>query len=242
MKNAVCLLSGGLDSAVTAYVARHDGYAVHALSFSYGQRHDRELASARAIATAVGAIRHKILPLPLDQIGGSSLTSSEPIADHDYRDIGTGIPHTYVPARNTIFLSFGLAYGEVVGADILYIGVNAVDYSGYPDCRPEYIEAFQRLANVATKQAVEGHPIRLQAPLISLSKADIVRLGTRLHVPFEHTWSCYRGGAKACGRCDSCLLRLRGFQDAGTPDPLAYETYPAWYTLKKTVKEPTKKR
>jgi len=236
MKKAVCLLSGGLDSAVTAYVARHDGCAVYALSFSYGQRHDRELTSAQTIAREVGAVDHKILRLPFDQIGGSSLLGSEPIPDHDYDDIGAEIPPTYVPARNTIFLSFGLAWGEVIGADLLYIGVNAVDYSGYPDCRHEYIEAFQKLASVATKQAVDGHPIRLQTPLISLSKADIVRLGARLHVPFEHTWSCYRGAAKACGRCDSCLLRLRGFQDAGIPDPLPYQTYPDWYTQQKTTK------
>ena len=236
MKNAVCLLSGGLDSAVTAYAAKHDGYTIHALSFSYGQRHDRELASAKAIAESLGAMDHKILTLPLDQIGGSSLTSAEPVCDHAFENIGAEIPRTYVPARNTIFLSFGLAYGEVVGAESLYIGVNAVDFSGYPDCRPEYVTAFQRLAEVATKQAVEGCPIKIQAPLLTLSKADIVRLGIQLKVPFEKTWSCYRGGAKACGRCDSCLLRLRGFQDAGIPDPLPYETYPAWYTLNKPGK------
>ena len=235
MKNAVCLLSGGLDSAVCAYSAHHDGYTIYALSFSYGQRHDKELTSARAIAKSVGAKDHKILSLPLDQIGGSSLIAAtkEEIADNPMNEIGSEIPRTYVPGRNTIFLSFGLAYGEVVNADALYIGVNAVDYSGYPDCRPEFIKAFQGVANMATKQAVTGSPITIRTPLQTLTKADIVRLGDRLKVPFELTWSCYRGGKKACGRCDSCLLRLRGFQEAGIPDPLDYEAYPVWYTQRK---------
>jgi 7-cyano-7-deazaguanine synthase len=239
MKKAVCLLSGGLDSAVCAYTAKHDEYEIYALSFSYGQRHAKELESARALAKAVGAKRHKILTLPLDQIGGSSLiqTTNEEIKDNPEEKIGTEIPRTYVPGRNTIFLSFGLAYGEVVGADALYIGVNAVDYSGYPDCRPDYITAFQDLADCATKQAVNGHPIELIAPLLKLSKEDIIRLGIRLNVPFELTWSCYRGGAKACGRCDSCLLRLKGFQEAGIPDPLDYETLPDWYTLRRKEKK-----
>lgn len=238
MTNAVCLLSGGLDSAVCAYAARHDGHDVYALSFSYGQRHDKELKSAAAIAKAVGAKDHTIITIPFDQIGGSSLVDHhEEVADHTLEKIGADIPRTYVPARNTIFLSFGLAYGEVKGADALYIGVNAVDYSGYPDCRPAFIDAFQRLAAVATKQAVDGHPISIVTPLLRLSKADIVRLGDRLGVPFEKTWSCYRGGTKACGRCDSCMLRLKGFQDAGIPDPLEYETLPAWYTLGKRRKK-----
>jgi 7-cyano-7-deazaguanine synthase len=235
MKNAVCLLSGGLDSAVCAYSAKRDGYAIYALSFSYGQRHDKELTSAQAIAKAISTKDHKILSLPLDQIGGSSLIAStkEEISDNTMNTLGHEIPRTYVPGRNTIFLSFGLAYGEVVNADALYIGVNAVDYSGYPDCRPEYIKAFQGVADIATKQAVTGHPIHIETPLQTLSKADIIRLGSSLQVPFELTWSCYRGGSKACGRCDSCLLRLRGFQEAGIPDPLDYETLPDWYTVGK---------
>jgi 7-cyano-7-deazaguanine synthase len=239
MKKAVCLLSGGLDSAVCAYIAKHDGYEIYALSFSYGQRHTKELDSARALAKAVGAKSHKVLTLPLDQIGGSSLirTADEEIKDNPEEQIGSEIPRTYVPGRNTIFLSFGLAYGEVVGADALFIGVNAVDYSGYPDCRPAYITAFQDLADCATKQAVSGHPLELTAPLLKLSKSDIIRLGRRLNVPFALTWSCYRGGAKACGHCDSCLLRLKGFQEAGIPDPLTYETLPDWYSLKKREKK-----
>ena len=225
-KKAVCLISGGLDSAVATFIAKKQGFDIYALSFRYGQRHAREVSCAKEISKAVGAKRHIFLTINLQKFGGSSLLSSSahPIKTQALKDIGIAIPSTYVPARNTIFLSYALAYAETVGAEAIFIGVNAVDYSAYPDCRPKYIEAFQHLANLATKQAAEGKPVRIYAPLLRLSKADIIRVGMKLNVPFSKTWSCYRGQSRACGRCDSCLLRLKGFREAHVRDPSPYAT------------------
>lgn len=219
------LLSGGLDSSTALAIALDEGQEIHALTFDYGQRHRREVRAARAVAKHLRVASHKVLHLQLDQIGGSALTAREmPVPlDRSMKEIGQGIPTTYVPARNTIFLSYALALGEVVGADAIYIAANARDYSGYVDCRPEYFQAFQRMANLATKRAVEGSPIEIRTPLIHMTKAQIVLKGNALGVPFEKTWSCYLGGEKACGRCDSCILRLKGFREAGLEDPLAYE-------------------
>lgn len=216
-KRAVCLISGGMDSAVAAAVAQHEGYELYALTFNYGQRNLREMEAARKIAQHLGA-HHKIFEINLRQMGGSALTDTIEVPER-----AEGIPATYVPARNTIFLSCALAQAEVVDADAVFIGVNAVDYSGYPDCRPEYIEAFQRLTDVALKRSVEGRPIHIKAPLLYLSKADIVRRGLQLGVPFEKTWSCYREGERACGRCPSCALRLEAFEKVGVRDPIEYE-------------------
>jgi 7-cyano-7-deazaguanine synthase len=225
VKKAVCLISGGLDSAVTAFLARKQGYEIYALSFRYGQRHAKELLCAKKISNAIGAKEHIILPVHLEKFGGSSLlqNSSQRIKNHQLKDIGKKIPSTYVPARNTIFLSFALAYAETIGADSIFIGVNAVDYSAYPDCRPAYVQAFEKLAQLGTRRGVEGQRIRIKAPLLRLSKAQIIKTGAKLHVPFSMTWSCYRGTKKACGHCDSCLLRLKGFQEAGLTDPISYE-------------------
>jgi len=221
MRKAVCLISGGLDSAVAAFVAKSRGFEVHALSFDYGQRHrKKEISCAKRLAKTLDAVEHKIIKLDPTVFSGSALTDRR----ISVPDTGvSGIPPTYVPARNTILLSYALAYAEVIGADAIYIGVNSVDYSGYPDCRPEYIKAFQAMADLATKRAAEGKPVKIETPLIDLSKKEIVQLGARLGVPFKHTWSCYRGGKRACGRCDSCVLRLKGFDEAGTEDPVAYE-------------------
>lgn len=227
-KKAVCLISGGLDSSVTAFIAHKQGYDIYALSFRYGQRHAKELSCAQKISKAVGAKEHIIVPLDLRRFGGSSLlaSSADQIKNHRLSDIGKTIPSTYVPARNTVFLSLALAYAETIDAEAIFIGVNAVDYSAYPDCRPQFIQAFQRLADRATKKTVEGKQIRIKAPLVRLTKAEIIKKGVQLQVPFEKTWSCYRGGTKACGRCDSCLLRLKGFQQAGLKDPLPYQKHP----------------
>lgn len=220
-RTAVVLLSGGLDSATTLAVARDQGFACHALSLDYGQRHHAELAAARRVADALGVVQHKVIALDLTAIGGSALTDRA-IAVPEQP--GQGIPVTYVPARNTIFLSLALAWAEVLGAWDLFIGVNAVDYSGYPDCRPEYIQAFQRLCQLATRAGVQGGTFQVHAPLIELSKADIIRLGVRLGVDYGLTVSCYAAdeAGRACGRCDSCRLRARGFADAGVTDPTPY--------------------
>ena len=220
-RKAVVLLSGGLDSATVLAMARAAGYACHALSLDYGQRHHAELAAAHRVAAALGAVEHKILPLSLDAIGGSALTDR---AIDVPESGGEGIPVTYVPARNTVFLALALGWAEVLGATDLFVGVNAVNYSGYPDCRPAFIEAFERLANLATKAGVEGARFKVHAPLIELSKADIIRAGTRLDVDYALTVSCYQADAdgRACGRCDSCRLRAEGFLAAGVPDPTRY--------------------
>jgi len=220
MKNAVVLLSGGMDSAVVVAIAREQGYAVHALSVSYGQRHTSELDAATRVAAALGAVAHKTVSVDLRSIGGSALTDDIEVPDAG----GEGIPVTYVPARNTIMLSVALGWAEVLGAADIFCGVNAVDYSGYPDCRPEFIDAFQTLANLATKAGLEGAGLRVHAPLQRMSKADIVREGERLGVDFGLTVSCYRADAdgRACGHCDACRLRAAGFADAGVADPTRY--------------------
>lgn len=221
MKRAVVLLSGGLDSATTLAVAQSQGFACHALSFDYGQRHVAELAAAGRVAAALGAAEHRVVRLDLGQLGGSALTDAAIAVPEGPTD---GIPVTYVPARNTVMLAYALAWAEVLGARDIFIGVNAVDYSGYPDCRPEFIAAFEKLANLATKAGVEQGNFHIHAPLIELSKADIIRLGTRLGVDYAQTVSCYQATAEglACGRCDSCRLRREGFLAAGIPDPTRY--------------------
>ncbi len=225
---AVVLLSGGLDSTTVLAMAIDMGYKVHALSFDYGQRHSRELESARKVASYYN-VPHKILKIDLRQIGGSALTDNIDVPERDVEHIGDEIPITYVPARNTILLSYALAYAEVIDADAVFYGANAIDYSGYPDCRPEYVEAFEKMANLGTKRGVEGKKIKIIAPIIHMTKAEIIKKGMELGVPYELTWSCYRGGEKACGRCDSCLLRLKGFMEAGYVDPIEYEYYPDFY-------------
>ena len=230
MKKAVVLLSGGLDSSTCMAIAKDEGYEIYALSFDYGQRHSRELESAKAIARHFGAKEHKILRIDLRQIGGSALTddSIDVPENRDEEHMADEIPVTYVPARNTILLSFALAYAEVIDADAIYIGANALDYSGYPDCRPEYYKAFEEVGRLGTKRGVEGKPIEIKYPLINMSKAEIIRTGMRLGVPYELTWSCYKGGEKACGVCDSCKLRIKGFKEAGYKDPIEYEVDIDW--------------
>lgn len=226
-KKAVCLLSGGLDSSTCLAWALREGFDCHALSFDYGQRHHIELAAAARVAHALGASRHVTARIDLRIFGGSALTADIDVPKHASVSeiVGGGVPITYVPARNTIFLSYALAWAETLGASDIVIGVNAVDYSGYPDCRPEYIEAFVRMADLATRAGVEGHArLRIHSPLISLTKAGIIRLARELGVDLSLTHSCYDPGpeGRACGRCDSCLLRLKGFAEAGEKDPLLY--------------------
>ena len=220
MKKAVVLVSGGMDSAVVLAIAREQGFAVHALSVRYGQRHTSELEAAVRVADAVGAVAHKIVEVDLRSIGGSALTDDIDVPDAG----GEGIPSTYVPARNTIMLSIALGWAEVLDASDIFCGVNAVDYSGYPDCRPEFIQAFEALANLATKAGVEGRALRIHAPLLHLGKGEIVSEGLRLDVDFAATVSCYSADPRghACGRCDACQLRAQGFIAAGVPDPTRY--------------------
>jgi 7-cyano-7-deazaguanine synthase len=222
VKRAVVLVSGGMDSAVTLALAREQGYACHALSVAYGQRHTSELDAAARLARTLGALEHKTVQVDLRSIGGSALTADIAVPE-DAAD-ATGIPVTYVPARNTIMLSIALGWAEVLGAQDLFCGVNAVDYSGYPDCRPEFVAAFEHLANLATRAGVEGAGLRVHAPLIAMGKGDIVREGLRLGVDFAATVSCYQADAegRACGHCDACRLRAEGFRAAGAPDNTRY--------------------
>jgi 7-cyano-7-deazaguanine synthase len=221
LKNAVILLSGGLDSATTLAVARAEGYACHCLSLDYGQRHRAELLAAQRVAAALGAVEQRTAKLDLTLFGGSALTDAGIAVP---TQPGEGIPITYVPARNTIMLSLSLAWAEVLGSGDIFIGANAVDYSGYPDCRPEYLAAFEAMANLATKAAVEGQRLNIHAPLVDLSKADIIRRGISLGVDYSQTVSCYQADdeGRACGVCDSCRLRRAGFEQAGVTDPTRY--------------------
>jgi len=224
----VVLLSGGLDSTTVLAIAQREGFAVHALSFRYGQRHLREIDAAKRIARRAGVVQHHVVDIDLRAFGGSALTADIPVPkDRDLaaHDAATEIPVTYVPARNTIFLSYAVALAEVIESSTIFIGVNALDYSGYPDCRPEYIDAFEKMANLATRAGVEGRTkLTIRAPLISLSKAAIITLGKSIGVDYSQTTSCYdpTEAGEACGRCDACQLRLKGFSDAGFDDPIPY--------------------
>jgi 7-cyano-7-deazaguanine synthase len=222
-RNAVVLLSGGLDSTTTLSIAKADGFEVYALSFRYGQRHSVELASAQRVAEEIGVKRHIIVDIDLRQFGGSSLTSDIEVAKgRSVTEMNADIPMTYVPARNTVFLSFAVAWAETLSARDIYVGVNALDYSGYPDCRPEYIQAFEDMANLATRAGVQGHRLRIHAPLIELTKGEIISRGLSLGVDYAVTSSCYDPSpeGKPCGGCDSCLLRAKGFAEIGQTDPL----------------------
>ncbi|MBF0255220.1 MAG: 7-cyano-7-deazaguanine synthase QueC [Gammaproteobacteria bacterium] len=223
-KKAVVLLSGGLDSATCLALAREQGYACHALSFNYGQRHRAELEAARRLAEGLGAVEHRIVAMDLAALGGSALTDLSIDVPEEGHQAENSIPVTYVPARNTIFLSVALAYAEVLGASDIYLGVNAVDYSGYPDCRPGFIQAFEQLANLATRAGLEGSRFRIHTPLLHLSKAEIISQGHRLGIDYRMTISCYQADpqGRACGRCDSCRFRAQGFAAAGLPDQTRY--------------------
>lgn len=220
MKKAVILLSGGLDSTTCMSVAHREGYELYPISFNYGQRHKRELESAKAVASFYEVKDHRIFKI--DYVGGSALTDPS-ISVPPYKE-ASGIPVTYVPARNILFLSYALGYAETIGAEAIFIGVSSIDYSGYPDCRPEFIEAFQQVVKVGTKTGLEGKSIEIRTPLIHLSKAATVKLAMANGAPLHLTTSCYQGGEKACGICDSCTLRLKGFKEAGIEDPIPYET------------------
>jgi 7-cyano-7-deazaguanine synthase len=226
-KKAVVLLSGGLDSTTVLAIAKNEGFAPYALSFRYGQRHETELAAAARVASGVGVAEHVIADVNLNVFGGSALTAQIDVPkQRTDAELSQGIPATYVPARNTVFLSIALAWAEVLESDDIFVGVNALDYSGYPDCRPEYITAFEQMANLATKAAVEGRQrIQIHAPLIELTKAQIIQRGVALGVDYAPTHSCYDpdSGGRACGLCDSCLLRMKGFREAGVPDPTIYQ-------------------
>lgn len=226
-EKAVILLSGGVDSSTSLSKAIKDGFDLFPVLFRYGQKHSREIESSLRIAEHYGKAV-KIIDVDLTQIGGSSLTSEMDIQDHDPEKIGDSIPSTYVPSRNIIFLSIAASYAETVGAHTLIYGANSIDYSGYPDCRPEFVNAMEKALKLGTKQGTENG-FRIIVPLQYLTKGEIIRMGKSLHVPYQYTWSCYRGGKKACGKCDSCILRLRGFMEAGEVDPIEYEIYPAFY-------------
>lgn len=221
MKKAIVLLSGGLDSSVTLYYAKKKNYKVYCLVFDYGQRHLKEIESARKIAK-LAKVNYAILKLALPKKAGVLLDKKIPLPKRSLLKLKekADIPATYVPGRNIIFLSYALSYAEAIGADSIFIGANAIDYSGYPDCRPEFLKTFMRISKVATKRGVEGNPVRILAPLIKKSKVEIIKLGKRLNVPFEYTWSCYKGLKYPCGYCDSCQLRAKGFKGAGFEDPL----------------------
>ena len=226
-KKAVVLLSGGLDSTTVAAIARQQGYAVYALSFDYGQNHKQELDSAARVAKELGVARHAVVKVDLRSFGGSALTSDMPIPKHrSAEDIGQGVPVTYVPARNTVFLSLALAWAETLAATDIFLGVNALDYSGYPDCRPEFIAAFEQVANLGTKMGTEVGRVRIHTPLISMTKKEIVQTGISLGVDYGLTMTCYDPSptGEACGACDACQLRLRGFAEAGVPDPARYRS------------------
>lgn len=220
---AVVLLSGGIDSSTTLAIARSEGYQCRALTIIYGQKHEREIGSAKKVAEALGVEEHRIIELPGEMFRGSSLTGGGDIPlDRDIDSVD-GVPSTYVPARNLIFLSIAAGWAEILNADAVFIGATAVDYSGYPDCRPEFLDSFKETANLATKRGVTGNPIEIRAPLVDMSKSQIIEKGTSLGLDYSMTWSCYSGGQLACGRCDSCLYRLKGFREAGLEDPLVYE-------------------
>ncbi|MDH7507486.1 MAG: 7-cyano-7-deazaguanine synthase QueC [Candidatus Thermoplasmatota archaeon] len=233
-KKAVCLISGGIDSCVSALIAKKKGYIIYALTINYNQRHKREIENAKKIAQYLKAKKHVILNLDISLFNSSSLINKNKKLEinRSFKDIGRNIPSTYVPARNTIFLALALAFAEAINAEAIFIGVTATDYSGYPDCRPEFIRVFQKLSNVATKKGLENKPIKIIAPLLFLKKSQIIKKGLELNAPFDKTWSCYMGGKKACGRCDSCLLRLKGFKEAGINDPIDYQSLPKWYIKK----------
>lgn len=222
MKRAVVLLSGGLDSATVLAIAKSQGYDCYTISFDYGQRHRAELSASSLLSQQLGAVSHKVINIDLTAIGGSALTDSSIAVPHEHQE---GIPITYVPARNTVFMSIALGWAEVLEAEAIFVGVNAVDYSGYPDCRPEYIAAFEKMANLATKSGVEGHPLQIATPLIDLSKQEIIRRGVELGVDYSLTVSCYEADetGRACGECDSCRFRRQGFEQAGIKDPTRYQ-------------------
>ncbi|MBP7087461.1 MAG: 7-cyano-7-deazaguanine synthase QueC [Methanomassiliicoccales archaeon] len=219
---AICLLSGGLDSTVTLAYALHRGFEVTALTINYGQRHKRELDAAKAVA-AHYKVPHIIMQFPLTGFRSALTDESIPVPDRKPEEIGYDIPETYVPARNIVFLSLAAGLAESVDASAVFIGANAIDYSGYPDCRPEFFQAFEDMLEVGTKRGVLGHPVRIEHPILKKSKAEIVKMGLKLGAPLHLTWSCYRGGEKACGHCDSCVLRLKGFKEARSKDPVPYE-------------------
>jgi len=223
MKRAVILLSGGLDSVTALAIAKQQGYECYTISFNYGQIHNAELAASKKLSKIMSVIEHKVINIDLGTIGGSALTDNAIDVPEEHQE---GVPVTYVPARNTVFLSIALAWAEVLSADAIYIGVNAVDYSGYPDCRPEFIDAFEQLANLATKAGVEGKKLTIEAPLMKMSKADIIRTGIKLGIDYSQTISCYQADeqGKACGLCDSCHFRAEGFKEAGVKDPTLYQS------------------